>query len=91
MLPAFSLVAPVWKLPILPELSSWGHSSYVPVEKGLDAEPMVGPPYTTPEETKSVTETAGYTGPFRLPYFAWGILAWLVGVLLYSCWLMITL
>ena len=36
MLPAFSLVAPVWNLPIIPELGHWDRASYVPQDKNLD-------------------------------------------------------
>jgi beta-lactamase regulating signal transducer with metallopeptidase domain len=82
LLPAFCLLSPLWNLPILPELTSWGAGSYTPVEKP-EPVPFVGPPLAPQDDAAVVT---GRTAAPGVPWYAWAILAWIGGSALYLCW-----
>jgi len=88
-LPAFSLMTPVWNLPLVPDLGGWGRVPYSLEEKSLASEAMVGPPLSLAagsENPSSLPETS----PFSLPTVAWFLIVWLGGVCLYLCSLMIS-
>ncbi len=86
VLPAFSVMAPVWNLPIIPELGSWSGSSYTPDPSKLD-QAM----FATQNElnNSNAVTTAGILNGSSwagLPWYAWGILAWIGGGILFLCW-----
>ncbi len=86
ILPAFSIMAPVWNLPIIPELGTWGLSSYTPDPSKLDQEMVAGQPG---KGISAETTSAGsYNDPTltSLPWYAWGILVWIGGGILFLCW-----
>jgi len=85
LLPVFSLLSPVWNLPILPELASWGSGSYTPEVVKTDPASFVGPVLPAPAASGDPNLMAeGLSG--GLPWYAWCILAWLAGGLLYLGW-----
>ncbi len=86
VLPAFSVMAPVWNLPIIPELGSWSGGSYVPDPSKLDQDMIVG---QNEINNSSAGSAAGnFNGSLwaGLPWYAWGILAWIGGGILFLCW-----
>ena len=87
LLPVFSLVSPVWNLPILPELGSWGSGSYSPEVVKSEPAMFVGPvlPASASSGSPALTEDALAGG---LPWYAWCMLAWLAGGLMYLGWWM---
>ncbi|HSG28500.1 MAG TPA: M56 family metallopeptidase [Candidatus Krumholzibacterium sp.] len=90
LLPALSLVTPVWDLSIIPGPGSWGASSYTPEYSKLDQEDFVGPPYYI---SRSLPATGGSSlpdSPVSLPWYAWTVIAWIAGGLLYLGWRLIS-
>jgi beta-lactamase regulating signal transducer with metallopeptidase domain len=85
LLPVFSLISPVWNLPILPELGSWGSGSYTPEVVKSEPATLVGPvlPASALGGSPGHTDDALVGG---LPWYAWCMLAWLVGGLMYLSW-----
>jgi beta-lactamase regulating signal transducer with metallopeptidase domain len=86
LLPAFCLLSPLWNLPIIPELASWGAGSYTSNFEKPEPAPFVGPPFDVKGDA---TVTAGSTGgpaSAGVPWYAWAILAWVGGSVLYLCW-----
>jgi beta-lactamase regulating signal transducer with metallopeptidase domain len=75
----------LWNLPIIPELASWGTSSYTPVEKPEPA-PFVGPPFAAQGDATVVAGSSGGPASAGMPWYAWAILAWIGGSVLYLCW-----
>ena len=89
LLPAFSLQSPVWNLPIIPDLASWGAGSYEP---GLE-KPEQGTPATPTAATVDAPKAAGSVGrttPVGIPWYAWGILVWFAGGILCLAWYLVT-
>jgi beta-lactamase regulating signal transducer with metallopeptidase domain len=89
VLPVFSVFSPVWNVPIIPDLTSLSGGSYVP-----DAEkPELGTSGVSPTARVDAPEAASSVGgntPVGIPWYAWGILAWIAGGLLYFCWNLIS-
>jgi beta-lactamase regulating signal transducer with metallopeptidase domain len=85
LLPIFSAVSPVWNIPIIPDLASLSSGTYL-----SDSEkPEPGTFGTTPGIQAGTTEVASGasdTTPIGIPWYGWGILAWIAGGLLYLCW-----
>ena len=86
ILPVFSLVTPLWHFPLVPELNSWGASSYnpdyvKPDQVGLIKQAQGGEPGAS-------SAGAGFfeslTSPVSWP--AWGVLLWVLGGVAYLCW-----
>ena len=55
LLPAFSLFSPLWNLPIIPELSSWGMTAYTPDYAKPDQDTSAGPSPVPPAGTREAT------------------------------------
>jgi beta-lactamase regulating signal transducer with metallopeptidase domain len=85
LLPVFSLLSPVWNLPILPELGSWGSGSYNPEIVKMEPARFVGPvlPASAASGSPGLSDDALAGG---LPWYAWCMLAWLAGGLVYLGW-----
>jgi len=85
LLPTFFALSPVWNVPIIPQLASIGNGSYFP-----DSEkPEQGTAGTAPAAKTGNAEVASSTSATSaegLPWYAWGILAWIAGGLLYFLW-----
>lgn len=89
LLPAFSVLSPMWNVPIIPDLASLNAGSYLPdVEK---PEPGIsgGTPSARIDVSPAVGQSRGNT-PMGLPWYAWVIMAWIAGGFLYSCWNLIS-
>lgn len=89
LLPAFSIQSPVWNLPILPDLASWGAGSY---ETGADkngGDAPVAPPAATVDAPTAVGG-AGTATPLGIPWYALGILVWITGVVFYLVWYVVS-
>ncbi|MDH3216233.1 MAG: hypothetical protein OEN01_08070 [Candidatus Krumholzibacteria bacterium] len=89
LLPAFSLQSPVWNLPIIPDLASWGAGSYNP---GME-KPEQDAPVTPPTATVDAPKAAGgveRTTPVGIPWYAWGILVWIAGGVFYLAWYLVS-
>ncbi|UCH84466.1 MAG: hypothetical protein JSW50_01890, partial [Candidatus Latescibacterota bacterium] len=89
-LPVFSLFSPLWNLPIIPEITSWGGGAYTPGLDKQDPEPFVGPPYPATITTPATAAEPLESSSAGMPWYAWGILAWLTGGFLYLCWYVIS-
>lgn len=89
LLPAFFALSPVWNVPIIPDLASLSVGSYIP-----DSEkPEPGSTGALPTErvdATGVASSAGGTARVGIPWYAWGILAWVAGGFLYLCWNLIS-
>lgn len=89
LLPAFSAVSPMWNVPVIPDLASLSVGSYLPdsekPESGATSAPIA--PRVDAPETKG---GSGAAAPLGLPWYAWGILLWIAGGLLYLCWNLIS-
>jgi len=85
LLPALSLLSPLWNLPIIPELTSWGAASYTPVVDKPEPVPFVGPPVAA-QADRSALDNPGGPAPIGVPWYAWAVLLWITGSLLYLCW-----
>ncbi|UCG52122.1 MAG: hypothetical protein JSW58_00790 [Candidatus Latescibacterota bacterium] len=90
LLPVFSTLTPLWNVPVLPELASWGVGSYTPGLEKPDPDVFVGPPYAARVDTPESAGRFGNTTPTGVPWYAWGILAWIVGGVLYLCWYLVS-
>jgi beta-lactamase regulating signal transducer with metallopeptidase domain len=75
LLPALSLLTPV----------SLGSGSYVPDSEKPETGTSGAPP-TARAGTSGVAGTTGGTPQAGIPWYAWGMLAWIAGGLLYLCW-----
>jgi beta-lactamase regulating signal transducer with metallopeptidase domain len=85
LLPTFSALSPVWNVPIIPDLTSLSGGSYVPDSE--KPEPgIAGAPPAARAGTPGVASNISGTTPRGIPWYAWGILAWIAGGLLYLCW-----
>jgi beta-lactamase regulating signal transducer with metallopeptidase domain len=90
LLPVFSVLTPLWNVPIIPELASWGVGSYTPALEKPDEDGFVGPPYAARVDTPEAAGRLGNTTPIGVPWYAWGILAWIAGGVLCLCWYLIS-
>jgi beta-lactamase regulating signal transducer with metallopeptidase domain/TolA-binding protein len=88
LLPAFSLMSPLWNLPIIPQPGTLGVESITPDYAKLEQEELVGPPPPPLTGAAGAGETAGETAAFSIPWYGWGILLWMAGAFLYLCWCM---
>ena len=61
LLPAFCLLSPLWNLPIIPELASWGAGSYTSSFEKPDPVPFVGPPFVAQGDAQVAAGSA--SGP----------------------------
>jgi len=85
LLPAFTILSPVWNVPIMPDLASLGNGAWVPdVEK--PEQESSGAATAATADAPASTSALGTLGGEGLPWYAWGILAWIAGGLLYLCW-----
>ncbi len=89
LLPAFSLLSPLWNLPIIPELASWGVGSYTPDFEKPEQAPFVGPPFATQGDGSVVDGRSGGSAPIGVPWYAWAILAWIAGSVFCLCWYLV--
>lgn len=89
-LPAFSLMTPVWNLPLVPDLGVWAPAPYSLAEKSFETEAMVGPPRSLSAGVENPSLKTGAAGPLQLSTVAWFLLVWLGGVFLYLCSLLIS-
>ena len=85
LLPAFSAVSPVWNLPIIPDLASLSSGDYVPDSEKPEPGAFGAPP-SDGADTHEVAGSTGGTTPVSIPWYGWGILAWIAGGFLYLCW-----
>jgi beta-lactamase regulating signal transducer with metallopeptidase domain len=85
LIPVFSTVSPVWNVPIIPQLESPGDGAYVP-----DSEkPDQGAGKAVPSSGAAATQTAAGDVdelPVGLPWYAWGILLWMAGGIIWFFW-----
>lgn len=89
LLPVFSLVSPLWNLPIIPNLASWGVVSYTSEFPKPDHDTFVGPPHLAGLDAREAGRSNG-SAPVNIPWYAWGILAWMAGAVFYLCWWLIS-
>ncbi len=90
LLPAFSVLSPLWNLPIIPELRSWGSGPYTAELSKPDQDVFGGPPSAA---QVAPNETAGRPNdsmPINIPWYAWGILVWILGGATYLFWCLIS-
>ena len=89
LLPAFSLQSPVWNLPLIPDIASMGGGSYEPGsdKNGGDA-PVT--PLAAKVDAPTSAGSVGSATPAGLPWYAWGILAWVAGAILCLAWYLIS-
>jgi len=90
LLPAFSLMSPLWNLPIIPELGSLRVESVVPDYSKLEQDAQAGP---APVLHTGMDGTAGESGlpaAVSIPWYGWGIVLWLAGAFLCLCWCLIS-
>ena len=90
VLPVLTLVTPVWDLSIIPGPGSWGASSYTPEYSKLDQEEIVGPPYFNSQGIAATGGSSLPESPTTLPWYAWTVLAWMAGGLLYLGWRLVS-
>lgn len=85
LLPAFTALSPVWNVPIIPDLASLGNGAWVPDAEKPEPE---SPAAATAARADGPTAVGAVGAPDGegLPWYAWGILAWIAGGLLYLCW-----
>jgi beta-lactamase regulating signal transducer with metallopeptidase domain len=89
LLPALTALSPVWNVPIFPNLASLSGGSYVPdsekPEPGASGvQPAAG--VDSPEAASGLLATT----EGKIPWYAWGILAWIAGGFFYLCWNLIS-
>jgi beta-lactamase regulating signal transducer with metallopeptidase domain len=88
LVPCFSNITPMWNVPIIPDLASLYSGAYVPdTEKPEQGTTGVAP--TAQAGTSEVVSSSQGNTPGGIPWYAWGILAWIAGGLLYFCWSLI--
>jgi beta-lactamase regulating signal transducer with metallopeptidase domain len=85
LLPTFFALSPVWNVPLIPELASLGNGSYVPDSEKPEQEMAGSTPAGKTGSAGVATNISGAV-PAGLPWYAWGVLAWIAGGLLYFCW-----
>ena len=85
LLPALSFLTPMWNVPIIPDIASLNSGAYVPDSEKPESGTSGAPP-TARADTPGAASNAGGTTPAGIPWYAWGILAWIAGGLLYFCW-----
>ncbi len=90
LLPALALVSPVWNLSIIPELNSWGFGSYTSEFTKPDPGTLGGQLPAAHSGAPGAVSDAGTAAAAGLPWYAWGILAWLAGGALCLCWCLIS-
>jgi len=83
LLPALSLLTPVWNLPVIPELASWGSGAYSSEFEKPEPASSAGPVNAAQVDAPEHTGPSGASTTAGLPWYAWGILAWLAGGILY--------
>jgi beta-lactamase regulating signal transducer with metallopeptidase domain len=88
LLPTLSFVSPTWNVPIIPDLASLGEGTYVPDSEKPESETSVAPPAAGTVGTRTTGDNSSFT-PAGIPWFAWAILAWLVGAILFLFWSLI--
>jgi beta-lactamase regulating signal transducer with metallopeptidase domain len=88
LLPTLSFVSPTWNVPIIPDLASLGDGAYVPDSEKLEPETSVAPQAAGTVEVRPTDENSSVL-PAGIPWFAWAILAWLVGAILFLFWSLI--
>ncbi len=88
LLPTFSVLSPVWNVPIIPDLASLSSGAYVP-DSEKPEQATSGTATTTRADTPETAGGLGGPTPLGIPWYAWGILAWIAGGLLYLCWSLI--
>jgi beta-lactamase regulating signal transducer with metallopeptidase domain len=85
LVPVFSSLSPVWNVPVIPHLESWGGGSYEPVLE----KPEIGVAGTTPQSRGDSPAAAGSVSDpasTGMPWYGWVILAWIAGGFLYLFW-----
>ncbi len=90
LLPIFSLMSPLWNLPIIPELGSLGVESVTPDYAKLEQESLVGPPPPPKAKAAGGGESLKQTPAYSIPWYGWGILLWIAGAFLYLCWCLVS-
>jgi beta-lactamase regulating signal transducer with metallopeptidase domain len=90
LLPVFSLISPLWSLPIIPELGMLGIESITPDYAKLDPDAMIGPPPPAQKEAANAGGAAVDSAAFSIPWYGWGILTWMAGAFFYLCWCMVS-
>jgi beta-lactamase regulating signal transducer with metallopeptidase domain len=85
LLPTLAVLSPVWNVPIIPDLASLSSGSYLPdSEKPEQSAPGASP--ATRADTPEVAGTSSGSAASGVPWYAWGILAWIAGGVLCLCW-----
>jgi beta-lactamase regulating signal transducer with metallopeptidase domain len=90
LLPVFSLMSPLWSLPIFPELGALGIESFTPDFDKLDQDAMVGPPPPAQAGAAAAGGSLEETASISIPWYGWAILAWMAGALLYLLWCVVS-
>ncbi|MFH1755590.1 MAG: M56 family metallopeptidase [Candidatus Latescibacterota bacterium] len=90
LLPVFSMMSPLWNLPIIPELGSLGIDSYDPDYMKPDPASFIGPrnPATTGETVGGGLISKSLAA--NIPWYGWGVLAWLAGAVLSLGWCLLS-
>jgi beta-lactamase regulating signal transducer with metallopeptidase domain/TolA-binding protein len=86
LLPVFSLLSPLWNVPIIPHLASWGVESYTPQFEKPDPAAFVGPPNPAGIDARQTASLSDDPAPSSIPWYAWVLLTWIVGGFFYLCW-----
>jgi beta-lactamase regulating signal transducer with metallopeptidase domain len=89
-LPVFSLVSPLWNLPLLPDLSSWGTQSYTSEFAKPDPEGIAGAAGGVSTDVSSSRSGLLDSISAGATWSTWAILFWVVGGLVYLSWYLIS-
>ncbi|MCK4773162.1 MAG: tetratricopeptide repeat protein [Candidatus Krumholzibacteria bacterium] len=90
LLPALSLLTPVWNIPVIPELASWGAGSYTSEFEKPDPETSTGGPYAARIDATGADSPSGDSTAVGLPWYAWAIFTWIAGAVIYLVWRMVS-
>jgi beta-lactamase regulating signal transducer with metallopeptidase domain len=90
LLPALSLLTPVWNIPIIPELASWGVGSYTSEFEKPDPGTSTEGPYAARIDATGADNPSRTPAAVGLPWYAWAIITWIAGAAIYMAWRMIS-
>jgi beta-lactamase regulating signal transducer with metallopeptidase domain len=88
LLPAITVLSPVWNVPIIPDIASLSSGAYVPDSEKPEAGSSGAVPAVR-TGTTSVGSGGDASASEGLPWYAWAMLAWITGGLLHFFWSLI--
>jgi len=88
LLPALAFLTPVWNIPIIPELASWGAGSFTSGFEKPDPVTSAGGPAAARIDATGADSSSGKSAVVGLPWYAWAIITWIAGAAIYLVWRM---